>query len=214
MTFRALKLYQYEQFCKNDTSSQLNIDHIELLYYIYSVEVAASGDIYARNIASKQTLRSRLQLLERCQLIKRLQQINLGGNTNSTFFCCTKRGVAAIKKWPLQASIAKLYSIITSEVIYQDRESAINLAHLSTLGSLSDIDQGFAYTSEILKMFSFEKHSTIQKRLMYLRRKNLIAIKTEDQRRLGISSILEATNAGRKILRYMELKLIRSVTKV
>lgn len=108
MVLRALKLYEYEQFCKNNTSSQLNIDHLELLYYIYSVEVAATCDIYARYIVSKPTLQSRLKLLEQCQLIERLQKINFGGNTNSTFFCCTKRGMTAVKMWPLQGSMIYL----------------------------------------------------------------------------------------------------------
>ena len=214
MSSRALQLYEYEQFCKNNTVAQLNIDHLELLHYIYSVEVVASCNIYTRYIASKQTLRSRLQLLERCHLIERLQKINLGGNTNSTFFCCTKQGLTAIKKWPFKASIAKLHSITASELIYQERESAIYLTHLSTLSSLSDLGQGFAYTSDILSLFSFEKQPTVQKRLKYLRHKRLIAVKTSDQRRLGISAILETTNAGQKILKHMEPKLIKSITKV
>ena len=205
---RSLALFQFAHTINPGSRYLLTLDHLELLHYINSDEYTTANNLYERYYAHKQTIRSRLRLLQDLKLITVLSKNNSGGNTHGNCYQTTKIGINTIKSWPFVISIPSL-QLLLKKINIEDRESAINLQQLALLLQIADMKRLFktAPANRIIELSNIQsKKSTTITRLKYLLRKNLIMSEQRAQTGFGSNVAYKCTHMGSSITARFSLK--------
>jgi hypothetical protein len=176
----------------------LNIDQIELLFRIASVETMDAASLYERYL-HKQTVRSRLKALSQLKLIEQVPLANLGGNTHSNLYCCAEAGRQFLQSWPCPHRIPKLHALVNTVPILP-RATAMNLMHLSMLEMIGQSKSAGLLTIDAANQFAPEPLSSVQRRAQYLAHHNwVVATVTAMTNKTGRSQRLQLSNRGRQL---------------